>query len=198
MVPLLIRAPTHHLLTMSDFLQVPFEKESAAVNKSVDDCLDLIQTYAHHDPHDTSTETNNNPWTSPETLFATLDQARDRLKRAWEDLEDAIKTETHDPEAPPKQMDEDRVKVAYMDMITDACGDVLEQMRHAEGDNLDVDVLVDCLQSGLELWTMEEKELLLESDEVGESELTPQEARRRQMGYRDLEVESTMESKTTS
>ncbi|KAL3937077.1 MAG: hypothetical protein SGARI_002288 [Bacillariaceae sp.] len=37
-----------------------------------------------------------------------------------------------------------------MDMITDAFGDVLDQMRSSENSNLDINVLVDCLQSGVD------------------------------------------------
>jgi hypothetical protein len=48
----------------------------------------------------------------------------------------------------------------YMDMITDAFADVLEELRSSDTDTLNVDVLVDCLQSGLELLNQEDKDVL--------------------------------------
>jgi len=96
-------------------------------------------------------------------------------------------------------------------MVTEAFADVLDNLRSEEGDDLDVDVLVDCLQSGLELMTQQDKELLLMSrqnsgeewaegddgegmdiaqDEPGASPkpgpgrgLTPHEKRRRELGF---------------
>lgn len=84
-----------------------------------------------------------------------------------------------------------------MDMITDAFADVLEDLRQKEGDSLDVDVLVDCLQSGIDLMTQEDKEFFLMSersikiedndepfeDDDEDGKLTPHELRRRQLGF---------------
>jgi hypothetical protein len=85
----------------------------------------------------------------------------------------------------------------YMDMITDAFADVLEELQSSDTETLNVDVLVDCLQSGLELLNPEDKDILFrgidDNDDVddendtdmdqGEEKMTPHEAHRRKLGF---------------
>jgi len=82
-------------------------------------------------------------------------------------------------------------------MITDAFSDVLEDLRtksSTEDDPIDVETLVDCLQSGLDLLNQGSKyysRSLSETDfesgdgggNVSGDELTPHESRRRQLGF---------------
>ena len=74
----------------------------------------------------------------------------------------------------------------YVDLITDSFADVLDEMRKEE--DVNVDILVDCLQSGIELLSNEEVELMMEQEEDDmeaddEESLTPHEQRRRELGF---------------
>ena len=103
-----------------------------------------------------------------------------------------------------KKEQEQFIRMAYMDMITDAFADVLEDLRQRpeseKEDPINVDTLVDCLQSGLDILTTSNYRLssFSETDfEFGEEnaavgddnksddgvKLTPHESRRRQLGY---------------
>jgi hypothetical protein len=99
--------------------------------------------------------------------------------------------------------DKEGIRVAYIDMITDAFADVLENMRQ-QGDNenaLDVETLCDCLQSGLEILSTSHSKLLktdfsfreddyddeLDDDERTNKFETPHESRRKQLGFRKLD-----------
>lgn len=126
-----------------------------------------------------SPEHAHNPWRHPEHIEQELDIARTELNAAWLDLKqyrDQIITnsdqyvddfddddkicdvvlEDHADDDTNKDgtLSDDQFRVMYMDMITDAFGDVLQgMMQEAETKNkrIDVDILVDCLQSGIEL-----------------------------------------------
>lgn len=176
-----------------------------------------------------------NPWNQPDDIFNALDTARTKLINAWDDLEqECVRVKQREEEENVEdddwsttknnktkkikdqqkqqlqQLEEsEKIKVAYIDMITDAFADALEDMRQQEGDNLDVDVLIDCLQSGLDLMSKEEKELFLigelqrkasggdgdandkEEEEVErmvdkeeyDTVMTPHERRRRELGF---------------
>jgi hypothetical protein len=113
-----------------------------------------------------------NPWKDPESMLARLKVARDELTEAWNALEeqhqkDKKKKEQEEAEEEGgNEPDEEQFRVLYMDMVTDAFGDVLDQIRLEQqgststttpaGNNgsdvvgVDVDMLVDCLQSGME------------------------------------------------
>ena len=151
--------------------------------------VELVRMYASIDP--TAEDTNGqqhpqpNPWKDPETMLSQLKQVRDELTAAWNDLEKDYqqrRKERHNhqsqnngndgngqEESQSKQPDEEQLRVLYMDMVTDAFADVLDQMRQQEAaataaapdgtdDNnnnnnstgIDVDLLVDCLQNGME------------------------------------------------
>ena len=79
-------------------------------------------------------------------------------------------------------------------MITDSFSDVLEDLRTGDAD-FDVDVLVDCLQSGVDLMNQEDRELFMQEmdndddeEENDDSKLTPHELRRRLLGFHHLEA----------
>lgn len=138
------------------------------VKQASQHAVDLIQTYASMDPYsdnnendtqqDKKEEKETNAWQHPRHILQTLQQARTQLQEAWQEyqtaLQNANKNKTQNEEA---KLSDDEFRILYMDMITDAFADVLEEMHlEAEAENntnttLDVDVLVDCLQSGMEL-----------------------------------------------
>lgn len=190
---------------------------------------ELVQTFATvDDPYSTA---DDNPWKHPAQIFQKLKAARDDLLEAWKDLEKQQQEEEErqqensagdEKKSPAVVLDPERCRALYMDMITDAFADTLENMRNnstnasasaEEGGTttIDVDVLVDCLQSGMDLLTTEEQEALLfshaldhefdgEEDDDGdnnmnaehedeEEKLTPHELNRRKMGL-DVDVSS--------
>ena len=123
-----------------------------------------------------------------------LIRARQDLMQAWNTSQpapsnDKISTKDDDDD------DDKDFRALYMDMITDAFADVLEELRSSNTDTLNVDVLVDCLQSGLELLNQEDKDILFrgmddddqqEDNDImdqGDEKLTPHEAHRRKLGF---------------
>lgn len=164
---------------------------------------ELVQRFANvDDPYSTDPA---NPWLHPDRIFQALRDARDELVEAWNNFEQEshVLTMTSDQkDNDKKQLDPERCRALYMDMITDAFADTLDDMRKTEGDNnLNVDILVDCLQSGLDLLTTDEQEALffskamdhefdndddheaLQGEANGNHEnLTCHEKRRREMG----------------
>jgi hypothetical protein len=132
---------------------------------------ELVQTFATvDDPYSTDEE---NPWKHPDRIFQALRAARDDLLQAWKELETQQQLEQQqqanntdgggggDGDS-QKPLDPEHCRALYMDMITDAFADTLENMRNTEGSSsqLNVDVLVDCLQSGMDLLTNEEQAAL--------------------------------------
>jgi len=138
---------------------LPYPKQAAAVDEAVQKAVDLLQEYASAAEDDT--KGRDNPWKNPDEIYAQLDRARSDIMQAWDQLHAARAAATAvDEEANSSNSKEDKetcLRMAYMDMITDAFADVLEDLRtKSSSDNnddpLDVETLVDCLQSGLDLW----------------------------------------------
>ena len=164
----------------------------AAVDAAAEAAVRLIRDFAERDNED-------DVWKHPEDMLNQIAKARDKVTEAWEKLEQTIKESeaANGKEQNAKPYNEIDFRAAYMDMITDAFADVLEDLRQKEGDSLDVDVLVDCLQSGIDLMTQEDKEFFLMSersikiedndepfeDDDEDGKLTPHELRRRQLGF---------------
>jgi hypothetical protein len=190
-------------------------KESTAVDAAATAAIDLVRELSERDPHD---KDEANPWRNPEQVFQQLDQARTGIVKAWEELHaaaaaleqtdaNAANSNSSDITKEPlsTSVNEDDLRAAYMDMITDAFADVLEDMRANEAEDIDVDVLVDCLQSGLDLMSQEEKEFFMQDNEelnnmdssnnnIDKSEsndvvVTPHELRRRELGF-NMEIPS--------
>lgn len=163
---------------------LPFHAEAAAVDQAAERSVALLRQYA-------SLPETSEVWQHPERILEELNDARTRLWDAWMALQGAMEEyqalcESVETPAVPEQ----DVRAAYIDMITDAFADVLEEMREKETD-LDIEILADCLQSGLELMTQDDRDLFREcwaaretQDEDEEAQgLTPHERRRRQLGY---------------
>jgi hypothetical protein len=172
-----------------------------------------------------------NPWENPEVIMTQLNAARNTLLLAWKNLEDTISSDEAgaNPPCQPEQKvpstpfdeseevdstavemtdNERKMRTAFVDMITDSFADVLDDLRQQEGDNIDIEILIDCLQSGFDIMmtSPEEREYFLQSgssdhdyddimvddDDDNQSNisknndnmtLTPHEIRRRQLGF---------------
>lgn len=153
---------------------------TAAVHRAAEEAIELVQSLS---------ESHELVGADPQAAWRRLDAARQKLIDAWDDLDVALKSGGKpsgegSSSAPKEDLEEDRVRVEYMDMITDAFQDVLEDLRQKQGDQLDVEALIDCLTSGLELLTQQDKEWLLDDQEPEMSDLTPHERRQRDLGLR--------------
>lgn len=169
-------------------ITVAAKRLDEAATRAVDKVFEFASV---DDPYDVA---EDNPWCDPDKMMKELRFVRDELMEAWHLLKQA-----HDEKQRQQQREKgttsspearEDFRVQYMDMVTEAFGDVLEGMRQAEGDKLDVDVLVDCLQSGMDLLNDEEREGFFEAfDEEFEEEtddakeeLSIHELRRKEMG----------------
>jgi len=156
---------------MSSTREEELVERAARVEEAAFAAVALVEEFSQLDPGDPSP---NNPWRNPQDMWTRLDQAREDLQEAWRSI----------PEEKP-QLDRKVIRTAmYIDLITDSFSDVLEELHTNE--NVDVNILVDCLQSGLELLSSEEAELMMEQeedDEDDEDDLTPHEQRRRELGF---------------
>lgn len=165
---------------MSTNSQQELVERAARVEVAASKAVALIEEFSQLDPSDPSP---SNPWRDPQDMFTRLDQAREDLQAAWRSIEE------EKPQLEPKV-----IRAAmYIDLITDSFQDVLEDLRNSNED-VNVDTLADCLQSGLELLSSEEAELMMEEQERNpedddvEEQLTPHEQRRRQLGFKVREA----------
>lgn len=203
--------------------------------------VELVRRYASIDPSSSSSSSpssddkddddvvavDTNPWKDPDVILDHLKTARNELAAAWKALQDQYdqekemngsninlknkESETEEDGDRETSVPDEKFRVLYMDMVTDAFGDVLDQMR-LDNSNVDVDVLVDVLASGMEFLDPseynqsffdafeavevddEEEDEHLEENDNGvlgmedtvenEKGLTCQELRQRAMGYR--------------
>lgn len=186
---------------------------AAAVDAAASRAIELVRSFADQDPSDGKT---SNPWKNPTDIYQQLDKARDNVLQAWEELhimqqqkntaEGARHTtaESSTEAAAASNEDEDDLRAQFMDMVTDAFADVLNQMKESE-EEIDVDVLVDCLQSGIDLMSVQDRELffqdntvnaaveeedgtnsnakMMEESSPASTTLTPHEKRRRELGF---------------
>jgi hypothetical protein len=181
------RTPYRRIVTMessSSPLLLPFphhQEESRAVEDAIQNALQLIRTYSE-DPSD---------WRDrPEQIYQSLDVARNQLTIAWQNLQTAVSMSVE--EEGSTSSTEQEIRVAFVDMITDAFADVLQHQRDT---TFDVSTLVDCLQSGLDMMNITSvSELAWYDDDLSDGEdeeggaadsspLTPHEQRRRAMGF---------------
>ena len=155
------------------------KKELEAVDVAVLHAINLVNKFAEQDPHDASS-----CWQNPTRMCEQLDRARTDAMAAYKALEDAkaaARTETNHQGG--AVWEEEDLRAQFMDMVTDAFADVLEEMKDKE--SIDVDILVDCLQSGMEILSHEDKEFLMGDFE---QDIPPHEERRRKLGYHHVET----------
>ena len=143
------------------------EALNAKLQQASEAAMTLVHQFAAVDPpggsDDDATE-NDNCWNNPTDMFQQLKKARDALSEAWRDYQEAFEkveqqkqknenSKDGTADTPDMQEDEEqqkRFRVMYMDMITDAFGDVLNEMREKNEQDVDINTLVDCLQSGID------------------------------------------------
>lgn len=158
----------------------PSIEKAAKVEEAVSRAIELVRVFSERDPHDGE---SNNPWKDPQNMLDQLDRAREDIIKASEQPNNA-------PEV-TSPIDENDFRTCYMDMVTNAFADVLEDMRNNNSDEeLDVDVLVDCLQSGMDFLSGEEQEFLMmdddEYEQLDDGLATPHEERQRQLGLQSV------------
>lgn len=159
-----------------------FER-AARVEEAASRAAELVKYYSEIDPYDDTDP--NNPWRNPQGIFDALCLARARVVAAAHDDD---KDEQHVVSTTKGSNDDFRA--IYIGMITDAFAEELEALRNSN-EEIDVDVLVDCLQSGMDLLTREEKAMLhrehaaalTKQDKLKAHSLTPHEVRQRQLGF---------------
>jgi hypothetical protein len=99
--------------------------------------------------------------TNPDEIYQQLDTARNQITKSWQELYTAFHSQTDDDDDENVDhrgspvTEQEQIRIAYLNMITDSFGNVLENLHNEENyaNNLNVDVLADCLQSGYDLLT---------------------------------------------
>jgi hypothetical protein len=182
-------AAEEHLNFLNDRLQA-----------ASDEAVEIVHRYASMDPF-ADDDDDDNPWRHPRRILDELAEVRGRLTECWRRYQEAAVATQNINDGTTKNEEDDKMPEAefrtmYMDMITDAFGDVLDQMREEEGDKMDINLLVDCLQSGMEF--LEDNEINRQSyfdsfrEDASEEEgdVPVHELRRRELGYPPLPAET--------
>lgn len=128
---------------------------------------------------------------SPKEMFEDLVRIRKDIKDAWREAKAEIDENTVRETAEiPEPAD---FRSSYVEMMTDAFAEPLEEMRlqqePAGANDVDVNILVECMQSGIDLLTPEEKQFFLDELEVTEIDAKENDGepyhtvRRRELGY---------------
>jgi hypothetical protein len=167
-----------------------YASEVDALHESIQRAIDLIQYYSEQTEQRTSsaeggtgtratttttaTGITNNTTTNPDDIYQQLDTARNQITQSWKALSTAFhspsnnnnKNEENDESHPLSE--QEQIRIAYLNMITDSFGNVLERYHNdmnnsnnnsngndidANHTNFNIDVLADCLQSGYDLLT---------------------------------------------
>ena len=153
-------------------IDFPYGDLSRKVDEAAQRAVDLVEKYSDPDAPE---------WKCPEGIYRELDEARGAVTAAWQNLLNAT------ADKKPSPLVEEDFRAAYMDMITDAFGDCLHDLQQNSPAAIDIDVLVECLQSGMDIMTQDEKELFMmeyngEMDEV-EGNRSIHEIRREMLGF---------------
>mmetsp|Transcript_16342 Transcript_16342/g.22774 ORF Transcript_16342/g.22774 Transcript_16342/m.22774 type:complete len:171 (+) Transcript_16342:141-653(+) len=137
----------------------------------------LAKEFGEKDPFDNDSE---NPWHNVDNMF---DQMRDAVKEVQ-------KYRRPDPvEQDENETDEteDTFQEQYIEMMTEAFAEDIEEIREKSGEDVDVNILAECLSSGMEMFSKDEKDLFLEERLGGSEELsdglTPHQRRRQEIGH---------------
>mmetsp|Transcript_16383 Transcript_16383/g.18889 ORF Transcript_16383/g.18889 Transcript_16383/m.18889 type:complete len:153 (+) Transcript_16383:85-543(+) len=117
----------------------------------------------------------------PPQIFDSMDKARKEMMNIWnndhQDDDDDCSVDTNN---------NDLLKSLYIETVTDAFADEIDELRKKDCVD-DVNILVNCLQSGMDFLTSEEINLLVDKkeddDEIMASSLTPHEKRQREVGF---------------
>mmetsp|Transcript_29075 Transcript_29075/g.43941 ORF Transcript_29075/g.43941 Transcript_29075/m.43941 type:complete len:150 (+) Transcript_29075:101-550(+) len=132
--------------------------------------IKLMEKFSERDPSDTD---SSNPWKNPQRIFEELDKSRSEIIDIW-------KSRYKDNDATEENDECSDLQSMYLEMITEAFSDSLDEMRM--NDEIDVSILVDCLQSGMDFFTEDQIALFVfNSENDDDLALTPHERRRREL-----------------
>jgi hypothetical protein len=149
------------MLTTIKPMPIPYyENEVNAVHEAVQTAIDLIQQYSEEIA---ATKDVENDTSNPDFIYEQLDHARNQITAAWDTLRSAVHEKDDHPTTSTSHTsnvvlsEQEQIRIAYLNMITDSFADVLENLRSNANDvddPINVDVLADCLQSGYDLLTL--------------------------------------------
>ena len=161
--------------SVSSYTLPYYATEVDAVHESIQRAIDLVQFYSEQAESTTaaafSATTSTTPpaiSTDPDEIYQQLDTARNQITKSWQALYTAFHSTTKDDDdgdgddndntkvrcTGSPLTEREQIRIAYLNMITDSFGNVLEQLHHDQNENhVNVDVLADCLQSGYDLLT---------------------------------------------
>eukprot|EP00525_Craspedostauros_australis_P001901 CAMPEP_0198116980 /NCGR_PEP_ID=MMETSP1442-20131203/15927_1 /TAXON_ID= /ORGANISM="Craspedostauros australis, Strain CCMP3328" /LENGTH=200 /DNA_ID=CAMNT_0043774925 /DNA_START=169 /DNA_END=771 /DNA_ORIENTATION=- len=139
------------------WLQNNVKRVDIAAEKAYQLIQDFARRYDGSNDMDDDTSTNDNPWKDPENMHVQLQSVRDELNKAWVEQSDRVATPSSKAGSRPPSGDDFRA--FYIDLITDAFADSLQSMQES-GEEINLDVLADCLQSGIDLYDDRDRDLL--------------------------------------
>jgi hypothetical protein len=143
----------------------------------------LWNDYASIDPYQEATTIpgGQNPWKNPDRIIGELSECRNELVHAWNEWDHATgpssSEEEEDSSRPAGDTTDKNIQSLFLEMMTDTFQDTLEQMRIQsssstspnamvmDSEDLPLDILVDCLQSTIDLFTPHELHELLNTVE---------------------------------
>ena len=138
-------------------------EHSAHLEECAGRALELMQQFVgDRDDADDAFATNSGGVNKES--FDSLLHIRKAMKRTWdniqkEELQDKTRIKV------PRQANTDDLQTSYVDTMTDAFVDSLEALRQqqeAAGEEVDVDILVEAMKSGIDLLNLEEKQFFLQ------------------------------------
>jgi hypothetical protein len=159
------------------------QEKAVRLEETATNALKLIEKYAEDDEAFLE---------NPKDMFDDLNRTKKDMQDAWRDVkEENDKNNTAKETAEiPEPAD---FRSSYVEMITGAFEAPLEAMRQqqeaAGANDIDVNILVECMQSGVNLLNPEEKQFFLdelqaiEHKEEQEHEEPYHTIRRRELGY---------------
>jgi hypothetical protein len=149
-----------------------YATEVDAVHESIQRAIDLVQHYSEQAEYVVDEEVsarNSNKSTdksssfantNPDEIYQQLDTARNQITKSWQTLYTSFHSQNdgdddnyeNDNRGNPLT-EQEQIRIAYLNMITDSFGNVLANLHDNNENNVNVDVLADCLQSGYDLLT---------------------------------------------
>lgn len=207
-----------------------YATEVDAVHESIQKAIDLVQHYseqvdyvddasASSNHHNKSTSATSFSDTDPDEIYQQLDTARNQITESWQALYTSFHSKNDDDDNDDEDnvnrgnplSEQEQIRIAYLNMITDSFGNVLANLHGDNDNNINVDVLADCLQSGYDLltqfnsststtwyendfvWNDDDDDHMddngFDNDDDNDNEddvVTPHERHRRQLGFQEV------------
>ena len=161
-------------------------EHSAHLEECAGRALELMQQYVGGDEADDAFATDSGGVNKES--FDSLLHIRKAMKRTWDNIQKEEKEDKTRIKV-PRQANTDDLQTSYVDTMTDAFADSLEALRQQQeeaGKEVDVDILVEAMKSGIDLLNPEEKQFFLqelEMDTQSEQDEPFHLQRRRELGY---------------